>query len=396
MVSQSPDPTPLPIDELQLTLRPFRESRLLPRLAYVDQAVFDWEDRHFLRGGWMCVGRSEDLMEAGAQRAESAGKAGVFLVRGEEGKLRGFANACRHRGHELLRCGESKQLHIVVCPYHSWSYRLDGTLRNAPRFDEWDDFDPSANGLVELPTEEWHGLIFIDASGAAGPFAEHVRALDAIVAPYEPERLRVAAHHDYVVAANWKVLTENYQECYHCGMIHPELCMVSPPLSGENYRVGDAGAWVGGWMELREGAQTMSLSGTSNGTALRGLDDRRRRQVAYVVIFPNVLLSLHPDYVMTHLLTPLGPNRTRIRCSWSFSPEDLERPGFDPAYAVDFWDLTNRQDWAACESVQRGLASEHYVPGRLAPDEDGVYQFITMVARGYLGMHVAAGIAPLV
>ena len=109
------------------------------------------------------------------------------------------------------------------------------------------------------------------------------------------------------------------------------------------------------------------------------------------MVFPNVLLSLHPDYVMTHLLTPLGPGRTRVRCSWSFSPEDVERPGFDPGYASDFWDITNRQDFSACESVQRGLGSEHWAPGQLGPDEDGVYQFVTMVARGYRGSTVMAG-----
>jgi Rieske 2Fe-2S family protein len=113
--------------------------------------------------------------------------------------------------------------------------------------------------------------------------------------------------------------------------------------------------------------------------------------VAYLVLFPNVLLSLHPDYVMTHVLTPLGPDATRVRCTWSFSPEDLERPAFDPSYAVDFWDLTNRQDWVACESVQRGLASEYWAPGPLSPAEDGVYQFVTMVARGDMGMPLRAG-----
>jgi Rieske 2Fe-2S family protein len=128
---------------------------------------------------------------------------------------------------------------------------------------------------------------------------------------------------------------------------------------------------------------------------LRGLHGAARREVLYLVIFPNVLVSLHPDYVMTHVLTPLGPDRTGVHCSWSFSPEDLARPGFDPSYAVDFWDLTNRQDWAACESVQRGVSSEHWVPGVLAPDEDGVYQFVTMVARAYQGLPVAAGTVPV-
>jgi Rieske 2Fe-2S family protein len=343
----------------------------------------------------MCVAHSEDVARVGDQRAESVGKAGVFLVRAEDGRLRGFANACRHRGHELLPCGETRNLHIVVCPYHSWSYRLDGSLRSAPRFDAWEAFDPEENGLVELPTEEWHGLVFVDASGSAPPLHNHFAGLEELVAAHEPERLKVAARHDYVVSANWKIVAENYQECYHCAMIHPELCMVSSPGSGENYQMSGAGAWVGGWMALRDEAQTMSLSGKGNGTVLRGLDAGARRQVAYLVAFPNVLLSLHPDYVMTHRLTPLGPDRTRIRCSWSFSPEDIEGPGFDPSYAVEFWDLTNRQDWTACESVQRGVASEHWVPGQLAPDEDGVYQFVTMVARAYQGLPLTAGTVPV-
>jgi glycine betaine catabolism A len=389
------DSAPLPPEGVAAALRPFGHSRLLPRPAYVEQAVFDWEERRFFRGGWMCVARSEDMAQVGDQRAESVGRAGVFLVRAEDGRLRGFANACRHRGHELLPCGESRNLHVVVCPYHSWTYRLDGSLRNAPRFDEWEFFEPERNGLVELPTAEWHGLVFVAAAADARPITEHFEGLDPLVAAYEPERLRVAARHDYVVKANWKIVIENYQECYHCAMIHPELCAVSPPRSGENYPVPRAGAWVGGWMALRDGADTMALSGKSGGRALRGLDARARREVIYLVLFPNVLLSLHPDYVMTHVLTPLGPDRTRVRCSWSFSAEDGRRPGFDPSYAVDFWDITNRQDFSACESVQRGLASEHWTPGQLAPDEDGVYQFVTMVARAYQGHPVSEAPRPV-
>src|SRR5262249_29291776 len=122
----------------------------------------------------------------------------------------------------------------------------------------------------------------------------------------------------------------------------------------------------------------------------RGLSGQALRAVVYLAIFPNVLVSLHPDYVMTHRLVPLAADRTLIECSWAFAPEATARPGFDPGYAVDFWDLTNRQDWAACESVQRGLSSPFASPGPLAPDEDAVYAFVTMVARGYLGERVVA------
>jgi Rieske 2Fe-2S family protein len=143
--------------------------------------------------------------------------------------------------------------------------------------------------------------------------------------------------------------------------------------------------WVGGWMDLRDGMSTMSLDGASHGAALRGLDAKGLRTVIYVNIFPNVLLSLHPDYVMVHRLVPLAADRTRIECTWAFAPESLARPGFDPGYAVEFWDITNLQDWHACESVQRGLSSPHAVPGPLSSEEDAVYQFVTMVARGYQG-----------
>jgi Rieske 2Fe-2S family protein len=138
-------------------------------------------------------------------------------------------------------------------------------------------------------------------------------------------------------------------------------------------------------MSLRDDAETMSLDGKSAGEPLDGLGPTELRTVMYIAMFPNLLISLHPDYVMTHRLTPLSVDRTFIECAWLFPEAVAGRDGFDPSYAVDFWDITNRQDWSACESVQRGLSSVHAVPGPLAPDEDGVQQFVARVARGYLG-----------
>jgi glycine betaine catabolism A len=389
MVSQMRD-LHAPVDSAALAdaLKPFGESRMLPPGAYVDPAVFAWEQRNFFGGGWSCVGFSAELPNPGDQRAESVGDGGVLLTRDENGVLHAFSNFCRHRGHELLPCGVSAQRPSIVCPYHSWTYDLDGSLRAAKGFKGRGGFDSTRWGLVELPVMEWHGLIFADGSGQAGSLAAALGELDELVAPYEPERLVIAGRHTYDAASNWKILTENYHECYHCPMIHPELCRVSPPKSGENYKF--SGAWVGGWMDLREGMTTMSLDGESLGVPLRGLDATGLRTVIYLNIFPNVLLSLHPDYVMTHRLTPLAANRTIIECTWAFAPEALDKPGFDPGYAVEFWDITNQQDWGACESVQRGLSSPHAIAGPLSPDEDAVYQYVTMVARGYSGESVWA------
>jgi Rieske 2Fe-2S family protein len=276
----------------------------------------------------------------------------------------------------------------VLCPYHAWTYDLDGSLRGAPGFREHTEFRPAEHGLVELPLESWQGFLFVNGSGDAPPFAEHVGALGDLVAPYRPERLVPLVSHEYDLDCNWKVILENYHECYHCPLIHPELCQVSPPASGDNFELD--GAWVGGTMDLKDHAATMSLDGHSDGVPIPGLDGERLRTVAYLGLFPNLLLSLHPDYLMTHLVEPLAADRSHVICTWYFPPEATGQPGFDPAYAVDFWDRTNRQDWSACESVQRGMSSPHFTPGPLAPAEDAVYHVVTMIARAYLGERPSA------
>jgi glycine betaine catabolism A len=384
------DATAPPFDpaDLEPALRPFGQSRMLPREAYVSPRVFAFEQERFFAGSWTCVGREAELEGTGAQRAVRVGGAGVLLARGTDGRVRAFANTCRHRGHELLGVGEQATRRTVQCPYHAWTYDLDGSLRVAPGFRDHADFRPAEHGLVELPLESWHGFLFVNGSGEAPPFAEHVGALDDLVAPYQPARLVPLASHDYDLACNWKVVLENYHECYHCPLIHPELCQVSPPASGDNFELD--GAWVGGTMDLRDHAATMSLDGHSDGVPIPGLDGERLRTVAYLGLFPNLLLSLHPDYVMTHLVEPLAPDLSHVVCTWYFPPEAASRPGFDPSYAVEFWDRTNRQDWAACESVQRGMASPHFQPGPLAPAEDAVYHVVTMIARAYLGERPSA------
>jgi Rieske 2Fe-2S family protein len=144
-------------------------------------------------------------------------------------------------------------------------------------------------------------------------------------------------------------------------------------------------------MDLYDHAITMSITGESGGQILRGLDASKSRRVYYYSLWPNLLISLHPDYVMTHRLEPLAAGKTRIECEWLFPP-DVATEGFDPSYAVDFWDITNREDWHACESVQRGTASRAFRQGPLSMVEGTTHQFIAMVAAGYLqGAVVPAG-----
>ncbi|CAN5654237.1 aromatic ring-hydroxylating dioxygenase subunit alpha [soil metagenome] len=378
-----PAKAPISSEAMTKVLMPFGRSFTMPAAAYVSPDVFAWERKSFFEDTWVCVGRADDLANAGDRRAVQVGSEGVVLVRDERGTLNGFYNVCRHRGHQLVEPGECTSGRVLRCPYHAWVYGLDGVLKGAPRFSDRPGFDRADFPLTPARVAEWHGWVFVNASGDAPRFDDHVGNLGDMVADHEPERLVSAVRHDYVIESNWKIITENYHECYHCPQIHPELCRVSPPDSG--YNMDPSGAWAGGTMELMAHADTMSLSGASEGVTLRGLDDRRRREVLYFGLFPNLLISLHPDYVMTHRIVPLAHERSFIECEWLFPPEALATEGFDPSYAADFWDITNKQDWGACESVQRGAGSRGHRQGPLASAEDAVYQFITMVARGYMG-----------
>jgi Rieske 2Fe-2S family protein len=380
--------TPIARELLAPSLDTFGRSSTLPAEAYTAGSVFLWEQEHFFDRGWVCIGRAGGLEYAGDQRAVSLGRESVLLVRDEDGVLRAFYNVCRHRGHELLPVGGEACGKFIRCPYHAWAYALDGELKGAPGFGKAEGFDKTERPLVPMRLVEWHGWLFANASGDAQSFEEHAGNLEDLVRNHGCEDLVVAARHDYEIVANWKILAENYHECYHCSSIHPELCEVSPPTSGGD-NLEPEGAWIGGPMDLYEGVETMSLDGKSHAPNLPRLAEGQDRTVYYFQLFPNLLISLHPDYVMTHRLLPLAPDRTAVECEWLFSGDAVASERFDPSYASEFWDLTNGQDWNACEAVQRGLSSRGYRRGPLSPREDAVYQLITMVANGYLEGGVA-------
>ncbi len=361
-------------------------TQMLPAEAYTSDEVLAWERRHLYAGSWTTLGRLDDLFPTDGdltQRAVMVGDVACLLVRaGDELKM--FANTCRHRGHELLPEGGTSTRRAVSCPYHAWTYDLRGSLKGAPGFREVTSFEKGEHGLVELPLVSWHGFVLGHAVHPLGApevpaFERHVGALAGLLAPYDLGSLRVADRHSYEVAANWKVIAENYHECYHCPQIHPELCQVTPPDSGDNYDL--PGAWIGGGMVLRDGMASMSLDGSLAARPLPGVNPTA---VEYLHLLPNLLVSAHPDYVMTHRMVPLAPDRTWVECSWLTLPDasDPRQPTAAPG-AVEFWDITNRQDWAACESVQRGLQSPHFRPGPFAPREDAVAQLVEMIGSAY-------------
>jgi glycine betaine catabolism A len=373
---------PFTAEELAATRLPLREASLLPARAFVDPEVAAWEAENLFLGGWVCVGHAGALDGRGRfLTVDNAGESLLFVGDGEGG-IRGFFNVCRHRGAQLVEEAEGTKRRLQ-CPYHAWSYGFDGTLRNAPQTAGIENFDPGCYGLRPVRTEVLEGLVFCDVSGQAPPLAEHVGELAAHLSRYRAGTLRRGARIDYDVRANWKAVVENYSECLHCPGVHPELNRLSHYLSGVEYE--GAGAWCGGSMTLSEGKATM---GSNGGHAVRppieGLSEDDLTKVLYFAIFPNALVSLHPDYAMIHTLWPRGAGRTEIVCEWYFEPATMARDDFSCEDAVSFWDTVNRQDWHVCELNQRGVGSRGYTPGRYTSEEITVHAFDQMVAEAYL------------
>jgi Rieske 2Fe-2S family protein len=378
--------SPIAPAEVAAVRVPVERAQLLPARVFHDPDVFAFEQARWFATTWLCVGREEDIAVPGTYLLARVAGEGVIVVRGRDGTARAFNNVCRHRGSTLLDepadgAGSGKLVRIQ-CPYHAWIYDLDGSLKRAPHTDEIEDFAAADNGLFPVRLETWAGFLFVNLDADAEPLADYLADLPAAVERYPIAGLRRARRIEYDVAANWKVIGENYSECYHCPGVHPQLNRLSPYDRGRNLE--STGPWAGGWMELIDAADTMSVDGASHGRPpLAGIGDENTRRVYYIVLWPNLLLSLHPDYVMSHQVWPVDAERSRVVCEWLFDPATMARADFDPSDAVEFWDLTNRQDWAVCERQQEGTRSRAYVPGRYSLMEDMVHAFDLMVADRY-------------
>ena len=376
---------PLSADELAASRRPVDSAQLLPPRVFHDPSIFDFEQRNWFARTWLCVAREADIAEPGSYILAGTGDESLIVVRDRTGTLNAFNNVCRHRGSTILdpaTDGASGRVVRFQCPYHAWTYDLDGSLQRAPHTERLVDFEGADNGLVPVALDIWAGFVFINLDPDAGALSNHLADLPAAVSDYPIGSLRRARRIEYEVGANWKVIGENYSECYHCPGVHPQLNRLSPYDRGWNLE--SRGPWAGGWMELVDDADTMSVDGHAHGRPpLAGISDENKRRVYYFVAWPNLMLSLHPDYVMTHQVWPLDAERSRVVCEWLFEPQTMARQDFDPSDAVDFWDLTNRQDWAVCERQQVGTRSRAYRAGRYSLMEDMVHAFDLMVADGY-------------
>jgi len=345
--------------------------RTLGREFYFSDEIFGREKERIFCREWFCAGREEELPAPGDYLVLEVAGESVLVVRTREGTLAAHYNVCRHRGSRLVPEGGRGSLGGTIrCPYHSWTYSLDGALRTAPYLDEEDGFTKADLGLHPVGIESWGGFFFLnltpaDSSSHNYGLLTQLGGVPERLCRYPLGQLRSGRRIVYQVEANWKVLLENYNECYHCGPVHPELCRLVPAFKQKG---GSELDWDRG-IPHREGAWTFTESGTTERRPFEGLNDDERIRHKGELIYPNFMISLSADHVTSYTLWPLRPGHTTVVCEFLFHPSEIERPQFNPADAVDFWDRVNRQDWAICENVQRGMQSRVFQHGYYAPME---------------------------
>lgn len=362
------------VPALTSTCEPLAQARMLPSAVYTADAILALEYRALFARQWLPIARAEDFPAMGSFVTREIASACILVVRDAAGALRAFHNVCRHRGARLVTEARGQLRSAIACPYHAWSYGLDGRLLRAPHMDVAGQEDALALAGLPLVTRDGFVFVKLDAEAGAPPALPDMSG-------HGLERLRSVRTLDYTIECNWKLVCENYSECYHCPGVHPQLHRLSD-LSGEGFE--DEPGYNGGPMQLRPGFDTLSMSGRSDWERLGGDSASEPGLIHYYLIYPNLMLGIHPDYLLTHRVWPLAPGRSQVECELFVSPQTAVAPGLDAADVIDFWDLTNRQDWALCERVQAGVSSLGYRPGPYHPRERCVHAFDRWYAKWLL------------
>jgi glycine betaine catabolism A len=355
----------------------------LPSTYYLSEEIFGHEKEKIFFQEWFCAAREEQLPDPGDYLVLEVAGESILVVRTKEQEIKAHYNVCRHRGSRLIAApGEEEKGDIkfgggmlgangVRCPYHQWTYSLNGRLLNAPHTKEGKEFCKSEFSLHQVGVECWGGFVFLNLSPEAAAQTEKTlrtqfgEAMDH-VQRYPLRELRAAKRIVYEVQANWKIIMENYNECYHCGPVHPELCEVVPAFRQQG---GAALEWDRG-IPHREGAVTFTRTGKTKRAPFPGLNEDEKIRHKGQLIYPNFMLSLACEHVTAFTLWPLSPQHTVVICDFLFHPEEMKKADFDPSDAVGFWDLVNRQDWEICKRVQQGTRSRVHAFGYYAPMED--------------------------
>ncbi|MEO6835645.1 MAG: aromatic ring-hydroxylating dioxygenase subunit alpha [Candidatus Tumulicola sp.] len=333
----------------------------LPASWYISPENFVNERERVFARKWICVGRSEAIESPGDFFTTEPAGENLIVTRDRDGAVHAFYNVCRHRGTRICQAASGHFQGSIQCSYHAWTYGLDGALKVARNMADVPGFECGDYPLKEAAVALWEGFIFLNLGPAPEPFERALAPLIGRFAKWNVENLRTARTVEYDIACNWKLVFQNYSECYHCPLVHPQLDKLSPSDSGRNDLT--EGPVLGGYSELRSHGTSLTTTGHTTRSPLGSVDGADLDRIYYYTIFPSMLFSLHPDYVMVHYVKPVAPGRTHVVCAWLFDAQTMTTCEFDPGDAVSFWDLTNRQDWQVSALTQLGLQSRAYSPG---------------------------------
>ena len=361
----------------------------LPASWYRDPDHYRRELETFWYSRWIAAAREEEIPAPGDWRVVHIGTQSLVILRTDSGNIHAFHNTCRHRG-SVLCTGEQGSLprRRIVCPYHAWTYDLEGRLVGTPRRMETADFRLEDFPLYGVAVDRWGGFVFVHLGADPPPLAAAIRDRAERFKDYALRELRIGKRMVFDVQANWKLLAENFSECFHCPPVHPEFCRIVTAYQ-------DAGAWgLRGKPEAKPqykaGAATLTLDGSARLPAFQGLDETQK-QTLYIadMVLPNLFMNVHPDYVNSQFMFPTGPESVRMVYDWLFEPRHLPLADDDLEHYVALWDITNRQDARNCEWQQQGMQSKAFEHGVYVPQEFDAHRFAQWVRARLAGQQKA-------
>lgn len=343
----------------------------LPGGHYWKPEVWQLERERVFFDEWFAVAREEEFPNAGDFVGREVAGESILLTRGTDGKARAFYNVCTHRGTKLCDDGPGHaKSNVIKCPYHAWTFTMDGECVGTPNVHEEEGFDKKDATLHTIAVDSFGGFVYVHLGQNPGSLAdainENFQGSQHQYDQYRMQDLRVGKRIIYEVEANWKIVLENFNECLHCPSVHPELVALVPIF--KKGKVDEREGWGGN--TLANGATTLTSSGTSNRAPLPGLTQEDIGAYFGHNQFPNMMYNFHSDCVMTYRLEPISATHTRIVSEYLFHPDAIAAKDFDPSDIADFWDLVSKQDWEVCERAMIGNRSRAYAKGGVYPFND--------------------------
>jgi Rieske 2Fe-2S family protein len=333
----------------------------LPGHYYTDTAVFALEQEKVFETMWFCAVRAADLDKPGAFRTVQVGRESVLVTRSRKGDVNAFFNVCRHRGAQLCTEDSGEVKRAFQCPYHAWTYDLEGKLIAAPNLTKMPDIDRSEYGLRKIAVREWLGYVWVC-------LADEPPSFEATVMQEIVDRLGDVESIDHYTVAD---LIENFMECYHCATIHPELTEVLPEFA-DGYA---AQYYVGHGAEFGDDVEGFTVDGSEGVDLIPGVTEGQDRRYYAITVRPQVFVNLVPDHVIVHRMFPMAADRTVVECDWLYMPHVIES-GRDVGRSVELFHRVNQQDFDACERCQPAMSSRTYRDGGvLVPSEHHLGEF---------------------